>query len=883
MDILNVWYYPGRNIFCHRPVIKVKVDIGVFYDTPTKDIGNFNDNILELFPGFKSHYCSYGCEGGFVRRLTEGTYLTHVTEHLILELQNLVGYDVSFGKSQILEEPSVYYLVFEYINEKCAAECLIYAVNIINSLIEDTIPDTNFILSHLKKVACETGLGPSTKAIYEEAMQRRIPVICMGSTGILQLGCGKYSRNVEASLTDSPGCISVDIVSNKHLTKQILMSNGIPVPYGDISYTEQSACFTARQIGFPVVIKPFDANQGKGVTLEIWNETEVVAAFKEAIKYSIAVIVEKYIRGRDYRVLIVDGRVAAAAERIPPCVMGDGCHTIKELVGMENKNPERGENHEKPLTKIKLDSMAMQVLMMSGMIENDIPSVGTAVFLRHNGNLSTGGTARDCTDEMHTFNAGIAIKAAELLELDIAGIDITAEDISRPIGKGNGAIIEVNAAPGLRMHLFPTLGKPRNVAANIVDMLFPPGKPFTVPIVSVAGTNGKTTTVRLIAHTLALTGKTVGMTSTSGVYIGNECILKGDSSGPVSAGMVLSNKNVEVAVLETARGGIIKKGLGYDLADVGVIVNISDDHLGADGIGTIDDLAGVKSLVIEAVRDNGYAVLNADDKMTPFFIKRINCKLIMFTRDFQNPLISEHIGTGGRAVFERSGSIYICSKKGERYIARIEEIPITLGGIAGCNIENSLAAVSALYALNIPIGVIKAGLKTFRPNIVSNPGRFNIFDLGGFKIMLDYGHNVAGYDAVINCISGIEAGRHIGIIGMPGDRSDKSIRDVGVLCGRSFSPVYIKEDNDLRGRDPGEVADILYNAVVSSGMKKEKIKVVYSEVKALEMAILDAQPGDFIVMFYEEFGPALELIESYTNETGQNEVSDMRTERQATG
>lgn len=875
MDIINILSYPGRNIFSHRPVIKAVVNIGCLFDTPTNMIKDFNNNLLAMFPGLKSHYCSCGHEGGLVERLDEGTYLTHVTEHLVLELQSLAGYDIRFGKSRVMEEPSTYFIVFEYRNEKFAIECLITAVAIVNSLIKGILPDIDEIMRHLRKADAETVLGPSTEAICCEAEKRKIPVTNLGNTGVLQLGYGKYSRLVEASLTDSPCCISVDMAGNKHLTKYILKNNGIPVPHGDIAYTVQSACSAAAQIGFPVVVKPFDANQGKGVTLNISNETGIASAFNEAINYSRAVIVEEYIKGRDYRLLVVGGRVAAAAERIPPSVAGDGIHTVKELVEIENENPLRGENHEKPLTRIKLDYTSLQVLFKAGIDESHIPPAGTLVYLRHNGNLSTGGTSRECTDEIHPYNADLTVRAAELLGLDLAGIDITAEDIKRPLVDGNGAIIEVNAAPGLRMHLYPAAGKPRDVAADIVNMLFPAGKPFTIPIVSVTGTNGKTTVTRLITHTLELTGKTVGMTSTGGIHIGGNCILKGDNTGPASAAVVLSDKTVEAAVLETARGGIIRKGLGYDLADVGVIVNISEDHLGLDGVNTLDDLAGVKSLVAEAVKDNGYAILNADDGMTPFFMKRIRSKLILFSVNHRNLLVADHIKSGGRAVFIRSGSIFESENGYETVVARVTEIPITLGGAASCNVENSLAAVSALYALDVSADIIRAGLRTFKPDIVTNPGRLNIFDMGDFKVMLDYGHNPAGYGAVIDCIRKMTAGRYVGIIGMPGDRTNESIRNAGLQCGRIFSHIYIKEDNDRRGRNPGEVAGILYDAVMSTGMKEESISVEYSETAALKTALLEAQPGDLIVMFYEEFTPALELIEGFMRsefvyETGRN-------------
>lgn len=861
MDILNIKQYKGKNIYSLKPVIKTIVDLGNLYDTPTCSIDGFNERLLQMLPGLKKHYCSLGYEGGFVERLGEGTYLAHVTEHMVLELQSLAGYDVHYGKSRELDAPFVYYIVFEYKNEKYAVECLLAAIEMVNMLIDGIMPEMDGILKHLAKTAAETDLGPSTNAIYEEAVKRKIPVTCLENSGILQLGYGKYTRFIEASLTDKPGCIAVDFAGNKHLTKKILSDEGIPVPYGDIAYTVRSAVSAASDIGYPVVIKPFDANQGKGVFINILNKEELVTAFHAAFKYSRAVIVEKHIPGRDFRLLAVGGKLAAAAERKPPFVIGDGVHTIKQLVELENENPLRGTDHEKPLTRIKLDDMSMQVLAKEGYHENSIPEKGIAVPLRYNGNISTGGTARDCTDEVHPCNAQLAVKTAELLGLDIAGIDITCKDISKPLTPDNGAVIEVNVAPGLRMHLYPTEGKPRNVAGDIVELMYPRDGINNIPIVSVTGTNGKTTVTRLIAHTLGIDGKTVGMTCTSGIYIDGECTLKGDNTGAVSAAKVLQDRRVEAAVLETARGGIIKKGLGYDLADVGVVVNISDDHLGLDGIGTLEELAMVKSLVVEAVKPDGFAVLNASDEMTPFLMERVKCRTVLFSANDCNLLLVQQINKGNRVVYARSGSIYLVDEGREILVAGINEIPITFKGAAECNIENSLAATAALLASGVSIGTIRKGLMSFKPDISTNPGRFNIFDMGNFSVMLDYGHNPAGYRAVIDMIGAIGANAYTGVIGMPGDRKDDSIYEVGRICGHFFTKLYIKEDNDLRGRNAGEVADILYDAAVNNGMRTEDISVIYSETKALETAIMNAQPGGLVVLFYEELEPALEVIE----------------------
>lgn len=872
MHIISIQSFTGRNIYSHRPVIKMVVDIENLYNTPTNELGAFNEKLVELFPGLGKHCCSEGYEGGFVRRLKEGTYLGHVLEHLILELQSISGYDISYGKTRILKEPSLYYIVYEYTSEKCAIECGKTAVVVINGILARQEVDVQGFIADLKKIAVEYELGPSTKAIYDEAKKRGIPVTRLGNESLLQLGYGKHSRLIEASLTDSTSCISADMASNKHLTKQILDDNDIPVPYGDIVYTEMSAVILAGEIGYPVVVKPYDGNQGKGVTLNIADEAQVRAAFNEAMKYSKAVIVEKFVKGKDYRVLVVGDRVVAVSERRPPTVTGDGIHTIRELVDTENRNVLRGEDHEKPLTVIKLDSVAKQLLERQGKNENYIPSKSETVVLRENGNLSTGGTARSCTSEIHPYNSYIAVKAAKAIGLDIAGIDFTAEDISRPINDGSGALIEVNAAPGLRMHIYPTEGEPVNVAAHILNMMFPKDKPFTIPIISVTGTNGKTTTTRLIRHTLAIMGYKVGMTSTSGIYIGDRCVMKGDNTGPSSARIVLADRDVDAAVLETARGGLVRKGLGYDLADIGVVVNISEDHIGLDGIESVEDLAFAKALVIEAVKREGVAVINADDRMAEYLMGRAKCNIMLFSREKNNPLLARHMEIGGNAVYIENNTVHIYRNNSAVPLMKIEDIPITIGGILECNIENSLAAIAALCSLKVPADILRLGLKTFKPDISSNPGRFNIFNLGDFKVMLDYGHNPAGYNAVLRFIRKTDAARFVGIIGIPGDRPDKSMREIGAMCSSVFSRVIVKEDRDLRGREPGETAGIIYNSLIANGFKKENAEIILSEEKALETAILDAQPGDLIVMFYEELEPAVELINLFKQELEQSTI-----------
>ncbi len=854
IEIEDFAIYRGPNIYSHRPVMKMLIDIGRYEDIPTKDIPGFNERLLEAFPDLGRNCCSLGYEGGFEQRLRTGTYLGHVLEHTILEMQAMLGYDVHYGKTRQAGERSIYYLVYEYQNEVCGLECSKAAVFILNSFLAGEDVNAEEFMQYLRRVSLEAELGPSTSAIVEEARKRGIPVTRIGNESLVRLGYGKYSRLIESTLTDATPCICADISTNKQLTKSILSEHQIPVPYGKVVYSELSAVIAARQIGTPVVIKPFDGNQGKGVFLNLTKEADIRRAYQEASRYSSGIIVEKFITGRDYRVLVVGGQVRAVAERLPACVTGDGVHTVRELVDIVNQDENRGEQHQKALTRIKLDSVADAVLQRNGLTVDSIPPEGQTVLLRENGNISTGGTAIDYTDRIHPDNAELAVQAASAIGIDIAGIDIVTEDITQSVYDTGGAIVEVNTAPGIRMHLYPSVGQPHNVAADIIDLLFPQTDACRLPIVSVTGTNGKTTVVRLISHVLAAAGHTVGMTSTSGTYIGEKCICKGDNSGPRSAKCLLANKAIDAAVLETARGGILREGLGYDLADVGVITNISEDHLGIDGLETLEDLAYVKSLVAETVKPDGYAVLNADDPMTPGILKRVQAPLILFSK-------AEHIGEEYLFrefihVFVREGWIVVKDHGRRRRVVCVADIPITCNGMIECNVENSLTAVAALYGLHVSVAHIANGLKSFH----SNTGRFNLFALNGFRVMLDYGHNHAGYEQVINTCRKLGFKRLVGVIGMPGDRADTAIRSVAALCAASFDRLYIKEDDDLRGRQPREVAALFYDAVCDSGFEPQRAGIILSEKEALRTACAHAQPDDLIVVLYEKLEPLVNFL-----------------------
>ncbi|HPT79446.1 MAG TPA: cyanophycin synthetase [Candidatus Atribacteria bacterium] len=860
MLIKEIRIYKGRNIYSHQKVVRIIIDLGIWDNVTTNEINNFNQRLVDLLPGLRRHCCSLGYEGGFLEHLEKGTNLAHVIEHCAIEIQNKLGHDVSFGQTRQIKNSSFYNVVFAYKNEQAGIESGRLAVQIAEALCKQEQIDIDEGIDRIKELIYRYGLGPSTQAIVDAAIERGIPVTRIGRGNIIQLGYGKYLKKMEGTLSESTSCISADIASDKAITNELLAQAGIPVPRGVLCYSGEEAVQAAESIGYPVVVKPSNGNQGKGVSLGLQTKDEVIDAYDIASRINDCVLVEEYIKGNDYRVLIIGNQVTAVALRIPAYVIGDGIHSIKELVDIKNSDDKRGIGHEKPLTRIVIDDISINLLKKQGYTPDSIPGKGERVHLKSNGNLSTGGEAVDCTDKIHPYNQEIAIRAARIIGLDIAGVDITCSDISKPIKAGRGAVIEVNASPGIRMHLYPTKGKARKVGDAIVDMLFPSGSRHSIPIVSVTGTNGKTTTTRMIGHILRTYGLNVGMTTTSGIYINDQCILKGDTTGPASAQIILSDKAIEAAVLETARGGIIRAGLGYDLSDVGVLTNISDDHLGIDGIETLEEMLHVKSLVVESVKSNGFAVLNADDQMVVQAAKRVKANIIYFSRQDDNLIIHRHIAEGGYAVFLKDGFVTIATGNGLVKSMPITQVPATYNGKLLYNIENCLAAISAAYALKIPLHVIESALISFHNDEIHNPGRFNIYNIRDFRIVVDYGHNTAGYENVTDAVKKLGASRLVGIIGVPGDRSDSVIKRIGEISGRSFDRVFIKEDKDLRNRKKGEVAQLLLEGVINAGLPMPAVSIHENEEDALKEAIRTAAAGDVIVVFYEDLDCITRII-----------------------
>lgn len=861
MDIISSHAYQGRNIYSHKPVVRMVVDLGEYWDTPTKDIEGFNGRIIKLLPGFAKHQCCLGYEGGFLERLSEGTYLAHVMEHAALEIQNMLGYSVKYGKARQTNVQNIYNVVFAYVNEAAGLEAGKLALDILNSLINGRDLDMAKRLEGIKKKAAQSGFGVSTSEIKKEAEARGIPVMRIGDGSLLQLGYGKNQKRIQATLTENATCIAVDTACNKSLTKHILHEYGIPVPEGKMVNSEQEAVEYCNEIGYPVVVKPNFGSKGRGVSINLRTPEEVIEAYRIAREFEETVLVEKYIKGNYYRILVVGDKVPAVSQRLSAHIVGDGKSTIKDLIEKENANPLRGNGHEKPLTRINIDKVVESYLKKQNLSLDYVPAHAEVVYLRENDNLSTGGIAIDMTDIMHPDNKQLAIQAAKLIGLDVAGIDMTAADITKPIAETGGTIIEVNAAPGIRMHHHPAKGQPRNAAKAIIDMLCPHDQCYSIPIVSITGTNGKTTTTRMIANIIRQKGYKVGMTTTSGVYIDGMLVKKGDNTGPASARTVLTDKNVEYAVLETARGGIVNKGLAYDLADVGIITNISEDHLGIDGIDTLEELAHVKSLVAEAVKKDGYAVLNADDTYCVGMSERVKSGIIYFSMQPDNETVMKHVSHNGTAVYLKDDCVMMNTGGNETLLMKVEDIPATMGGMLRHNIANALAATAGAIGIGMGVQDIRMGLASFKSDCTDNPGRFNIFDVSDIKVVLDYGHNIDGYKVVIDSLLRMKTNKLIGVIGVPGDRTDSSTFTVGKISGDYFDRIYIKEDKDKRGRIPGEVAEILKQGCLAGKISEERVTIELYEEKALELAIREASPGDMVVVFYEEYQPLVGVVE----------------------
>ena len=879
MRILKIQTLRGPNYWSIRrhKLVVMRLDLEELAELPSNEIPGFYEGLVQALPSLVEHFCSPGCRGGFLSRVQEGTMMGHIIEHVALELQELAGMKVGFGRTRETATSGTYQVVIEYFDEQAGRYAARAAVRLCQSIVDTgsyPAAELQQDLKDLRDLARDAALGPSTETIVKEAEARGIPWMSLSARSMVQLGYGIYQKRMQATLSTYSGILGVELACDKEGTKKILHEAGVPVPRGTvISYLDELEQSIEDVGGYPIVIKPLDGNHGRGITINIndWQLAQEAYDAASAASKTRSVIVERFYNGRDHRVLVINGKMVAVAERVPAHVVGDGKSTIEQLIEDTNRDPNRGEGHDNVLTKIELDRTSWQLLQRQGYTLETVLSKGEICYLRATANLSTGGIAVDRTDEVHPENIWLFERIAKIIGLDIAGIDVVTNDISKPLREMDGVIVEVNAAPGFRMHVCPSQGLPRNVAAPVLDMLFPQGAASRVPIVSITGTNGKTTTTRLIAHIFKQTGKTIGYTTTDGTYIGDYMAEPGDNTGPQSANLILSDPTVEVAVLETARGGILRSGLAFTTCDVGVVLNVAADHLGIGDIETIHDMAHLKSVVAEAVAPEGYAVLNADDPLVAAMARRVKGQVAYFTMNPENELVQSHTRKGGLAAAYENGYLSILKADWTLRIEQAVNVPLTMGGLAPFQIANALAASLAAFAQGVKIEEIRQGLSTFRASASQTPGRMNMFNLGKYNALIDYAHNAASYEALGGFVRNWP-GVRIGVVGGPGDRRDEDFVTLGKLSSLMFDRIIVKEDDDTRGRDRGNASEL-----ISQGISQEKpdaqYETILDETTAINTALDQAPEGSLVVILPESVTRAISLIEA-RRPVGENIESD---------
>ncbi|MBL7692741.1 MAG: cyanophycin synthetase [Flavipsychrobacter sp.] len=864
MKILEIKTMSGPNYWSvtRHKLIVMLLDLEDMEERPTNTIDGFLERLQGLMPSLYEHRCSEGVAGGFFHRVKEGTWMGHVIEHIALELQTLAGMDTGFGRTRETQNRGVYHVVFSYQEAKAGIYTAKAAVKIAEALINGEPYDLDADIQNLREIREDERLGPSTGSIVEEAIKRKIPYIRLNRHSLVQLGYGVNQCRIQATIASTTSSIAVEIACDKEETKNLLESAEIPVPRGRIIYDEEDLRNTIDKIGYPIVTKPVNGNHGKGATTNIRTWEDAVAGLKDAKVYGRAVICEKYITGRDFRVLVINYKFVAAALRTPAAVIGDGVHTVQQLIDIVNSDPRRGYGHEKVLTAIKVDSFTMDMLSKKGYTLDTVPADKEELWLKPTANLSTGGTATDVTDFVHPTNVFMCERIARIIGLNICGIDIMADDLSVPITENGGAVLEVNAAPGFRMHLDPTEGLARNVAEPVIDMLYPPGSSARIPIIAVSGTNGKTTTTRLIAHIVKQMGYKVGYTTTDGVYIQNQLMMRGDCTGPVSAEFVLRDPTVNYAVLECARGGILRAGLGFHNCDVAVVTNVAEDHMGLGGIDTIEKMAKVKSVPANTVFPEGYAILNADDDHVYGMHKDLKCKVAFFSLNEHSERIKQHCAKGGVAAIYENGYVSILKGAWKIRVEKVTNIPLTFSGMAEFNIANVLAAILATYVQDFKTEDIRQALQTFVPSPALTPGRMNVFHFHNYSVMIDYAHNTHGIMAIGKFIKSIDASVKVGVIAGVGDRRDEDIISLGEAAANVFDEIIIRQDKNLRGRSEQEIIDLMMKGIHSVDPNK-KITVIKKESEAIDHAFRNAVKDSFIVIISDVIPDALEQVKQY--------------------
>ncbi|MFO1508633.1 MAG: cyanophycin synthetase [Steroidobacteraceae bacterium] len=866
MRVLDRSVYVGPSHYARFPVIRLELDLGTLEAWPTGRLGaGFIDALGEALPGLAEHGCSYREPGGFFRRMREGegTWLGHVLEHVAIELQNVAGEDVTFGKTRSIDgRPGVYTVVYEFAQRDEGVAAGELGLRLLSSLLPEPLREAGAVpegwswpvaRDEFIRFAQRRALGPSTAALVRAAESRGIPWLRLNDQSLVQLGHGKYQQRIQATITGRTPHIAVELASDKEETNRILGSLGLPVPRQELVQSAEQAVRAARRIGFPVVTKPYNGNHGRGISIRLTTDEEVATGFSVAREHSRSIIVETFLEGDDHRLLVVNGELVAATRRTPGHVVGDGAHTIAELIDIVNRDPRRGVGHEKVLTRLELDGQAGQMLDRAGLTSGSVPEAGRVVFLRSTANLSTGGTATDVTDIIHPDNRDMAVRAIRAIGLDVGGVDFLSTNIAESYRSIGGGICEVNAAPGFRMHVAPSEGTPRDAAGPVIDMLFPPGAPSRVPIAAITGTNGKTTTARMLAHIAKMAGFTPGLTTTDGVYIDGQRTVQGDMTGPVSARMVLADPQIDVAVLETARGGLLRAGMGVQEVNVGAVLNVQSDHLGLKGIDTLEQLAEIKRVVVEVATD--CAVLNADDPLTLRMSGYTDAASICYvTMTPQHQLVREHVRAGGRACALEAGvngqMITLYDKGGHMPLLWTHLIPATLEGRATHNVQNAMFAAALAFSLGIKLDAIRQGLRTFDTTFYQAPGRMNVFDEHPFKVLFDYGHNAHAVGVMADLAQRLDVkGRRIVVMAGPGDRRDEDLKAIALAVAGRFDHYICRRDDQLRDRAPEEVPRILAQALREAGVPESRIEIIPDEREAIEAALRMGATGDLLLVF----------------------------------
>ena len=850
----------------HKLIVMI-LELEDMEEKPSNEIDGFRDRLEAMFPTMYEHRCSVGTAGGFFQRVEEGTWMGHIIEHIALEIQSLAGMDVGFGRTRGYGEVGVYSVVFAYMEESVGRYAAKVSVDICEALIKGEFYDLTDDIQRMRELREAERLGPSTGSIVEEAASRGIPWIRLNKYSLCQLGYGANQKRIQATVTSETSSIGVELACDKEDTKYLLERAEVQMPKGDIIRLENSLEEACKYVGFPLVVKPVDGNHGRGITVNIQNYEDALVAFRGAKESSKngAIIIEKFVVGEDYRLLVINNVLVAAAKRTPAHVVGNGASTIQELIDEVNRDPRRGYGHENVLTKITVNDLTLGLIKASGYTLDSVLNKDEPLVLKDTANLSTGGTAEDVTDIVHPANVFMAERISKIIDLDICGIDVMTTDISVPLEETGGAVLEVNAGPGFRMHLAPTSGLPRNVAAHVIDKLFPHGANSRIPIVAVTGTNGKTTTTRLIAHMAKMKGLKVGYTTTDGVYIQNRLLMKGDCTGPASAEFVLKDPTVNFAVLECARGGLLRAGLGFLNCDIGIVTNVASDHLGLKGIHTIEQLAKVKGVIPETVLPNGYAILNADDDLVYEMRRTVNCNVALFSMDEKNPRIKAMQKLGGLTAVYENGFITVCRGEWKMRIIKAVNVPLTFGGRASFMIQNVLPAVLTAYIRGFTIDEMKVSLETFIPSPAQTPGRLNLFQFKDCQVLLDYAHNPAGMRALQKFIENIDASVKIGIIAGVGDRREQDTNEIGSIAADMFDEIIIRQDKNLRGRTETELINML-DAGIKMRDPNKKTTIIPNEKEATIFAIKNAKKDSLIVICSDVIPDALELVQKLKEE-----------------